>query len=64
MWYETMVEIDHADEPFECFDIDWLGVILDGLDLGRKWSNSVLINPVAEETDFIHTELALFELDD
>ena len=64
VWYEAMVEVHHADEPLERFDVDRLGVVLDGFDLGRKWSDSILVDPVAQEIDFGYTELAFFGLDD
>ena len=59
-----MVEIHHANEPFECFDIGGPGKIFDGCDFAWKWSDAVFCNLVAKKIDLGDAKLALFEFDD
>ena len=59
-----MVEIDHANEPFERFGISRLGIILDGFDLGWQRCNPVLGDSMSQEINFGNSELAFFQLND
>ena len=63
MGQEPMIKIDHANEAVNRLDIGWSGELLDGRDLTGERFDAVLVDSVAEEIDFCHSELTLFKFD-
>ena len=59
-----MVKIYHPHEPFETFDVKGLWILLNGLDLGRKWQDAILADAMSQKVYFRYTELAFLQLDD
>ena len=53
MWNKTMIEIHHANEPLKRFDVERLGILRDGFDLGWERLDTILVESLTKKPIFV-----------